>query len=834
MSRLEKIEKKNAFLLCAIVNTAYNPLAVRRGTTMRDQRSTHQWANGCQPRLGRRLRIEQLESRHLLSLSVAGYAVPDYLANVAANGVAPLATAGPSGYTPAQIRQAYGFNNISFNNGTVAGDGAGTTIAIVDAYDDPKIANDLHQFDLQFGLPDPVLTKVNQSGGSSLPAANAGWITEIALDVEWAHAIAPGANILLVEAANSSFDNLLAAVDYARHAPGVVAVSMSWGGSEFSGENSIDSYFTTPSGHGGVTFVASSGDSGAPASYPAISPNVLSVGGTTLGITNQGNYVSEAGWSGSGGGISGFESQPAYQQGIVTQSSVSRTNPDVSYDADPNTGFPVYDSYNNRASTPWDQWGGTSDAAPQWAALIAIADQGRALAGQGSLDGATQTLPMLYAMSASNFHDVTGGTSDGTPRYSAGPGYDLVTGLGSPLADRVVNNLVGVVSASVATTTPGLFDPTNSLFYLRSSNSSGFADSVIAYGPGGVSPAWIPLVGDWTGSGVMTIGLYNPATSTFYLKNSNTSGFADTVFTFDPAGTTASWIPLVGDWTGSGVTTVGLYNPATSTFYLKDSNSGGNADTVFTFDPAGANASWVPLAGDWTGSGVTTIGLYDPAASTFYLKDSNSGGNADTAFTYGPANASPAWIPVAGNWTGSSVTTVGLYDPGTAAFYLKNSNTGGFADTVFSYGAIGTGWTPIVGNWGLAGSQSPSAAAAANSTPVPGSSSADTLLAAMMAQSAVSTRELALASDSFATVPDAAAVLNTAASQPQRNVVPMPNATYLDAVLHGEMTSGGSNKAADFWDVLGTEDGIDLLADALAGQPRAQAIHSSLPAPVMV
>ena len=113
---------------------------------------------------------------------------------------APLSTAGPTGYSPAQIRQAYGFDKIAFNNGTVAGDGSGTTIAIVDAYDDPNIANDLHQFDLQFGLPDPVLTKVNQTRRRRLPAANAGWITEIALDVEWAHAIAPQANILLVEA----------------------------------------------------------------------------------------------------------------------------------------------------------------------------------------------------------------------------------------------------------------------------------------------------------------------------------------------------------------------------------------------------------------------------------------------------------------------------------------------------------------------------------------------------------------------------------------------------------------------------------------------------------
>ena len=220
---------------------------------------------------------------------------------------------------------------------------------------------------------------------------------------------------------------------------------MSWANSEFSTESAYDSYLTTPSGHGGVTFVACSGDSGAPVSYPAISSNVLSVGGTTLNLNGQG-YVSESGWSGSGGGISAYESQPSYQNGVVTQSTTYRTNPDVAYDANPNTGFAVYDSYNNPVSSPWSEWGGTSGAAPQWAALVAIADQGRILAGKGALDGATQTLPMLYALPSSDFHDITSGTSTGSPNYSAGTGYDLVTGLGSPIANLVVNDLVGPVS----------------------------------------------------------------------------------------------------------------------------------------------------------------------------------------------------------------------------------------------------------------------------------------------------------------------------------------------------------------------------------------------------
>jgi hypothetical protein len=368
----------------------------------------------------------------------SSFAMPCY---VSSSGASPMQTAGPTGMTPTQIRQAYGFNNVSF--GSQAANGLGSTIAIVDAYDDPNIANDLTAFDTQFDLPaPPTFTKVNQTGGSTFPAADAGWITEIALDVEWSHAVAPGANILLVEANSNNNSDLYAAVDYARHAAGVVAVSMSWGEGESSSETTTDSYFTTPSGHAGVTFLASSGDGGAPPIYPSISPNVVSVGGTSLYLTAQNAYSSETGWYGSGGGISSYEAQPAYQDGVVAQSTTYRTDPDISYDADPDTGFPVYDSYNNGTVTPWGQWGGTSDAAPQWAALVAIADQGRALAGEGSLNGVTQTLPILYAAPQSDFHDVTSGTSEGYPEYSAGPGYDLVTGRGTPYANQIIHSLI--------------------------------------------------------------------------------------------------------------------------------------------------------------------------------------------------------------------------------------------------------------------------------------------------------------------------------------------------------------------------------------------------------
>ncbi len=368
-----------------------------------------------------RPRLEVLETRDLPSAQ----AYPTLLLAHPSGGASPLGTAGATGTTPTQIRHAYGIDQLSAN-------GAGTTIAIVDAYDDPKIANDLHQFDVNFGLSDPTFTKVNQSGGSTLPAANGGWSQEIALDVEWAHAIAPGASILLVEANDNSLSNLFAGVQYAASHANVV--SMSWGGGEFSGENTYDTTFLTA----GVTFIASSGDSGSPVIYPAASPNVLAVGGTTTHMDTSGNITSESGWSGSGGGISGYEIQPVYQVGVVTQTTTQRANPDVAYDADPNTGFPVYDTENNPVSAPWSQFGGTSDAAPQWAGLVALADQARIQASLPSLTGVTDTLPLLYKAPAADFHDITTGGSTGSPPYAAGPGYDLVTGRGTPQANLLV------------------------------------------------------------------------------------------------------------------------------------------------------------------------------------------------------------------------------------------------------------------------------------------------------------------------------------------------------------------------------------------------------------
>ncbi len=356
----------------------------------------------------------------------------------------PLGAIPASGLTPQQICTAYSVNQITF--GSVSGNGSGQTIAIVDAYDDPSLVDstspsfgtcDLARFDQQLGLPDPPsFTKLNETGGTTLPGTDSSgdWEIEESLDVEWAHAIAPQASIVLIECNSAGISDLLmSGAPTAAALPGVSVVSMSFGTYEAGWETEVDSSLTTPSGHQGVTFIASTGDDGAPGEYPAYSPNVVAVGGTSLSLNGDNSYKSETGWAGSGGGTSTYESEPSYQQSV--QTSGQRTIPDVAFDADPNTGVDIYDSYHQ--SSPWMQVGGTSVSAPCWAGLIAVANQGRVAAGGTTLDGPSQTLPAFYSLPSSNFHDITSGNNGS----NAGPGYDLVTGIGSPVSNLLIPDL---------------------------------------------------------------------------------------------------------------------------------------------------------------------------------------------------------------------------------------------------------------------------------------------------------------------------------------------------------------------------------------------------------
>jgi subtilase family serine protease len=381
------------------------------------------------PRRGVLVGVEGLEARTLLSVSWHPHQFPRVTHAPAVSpirgsaepllAVNPQDSGGPTGLSPAEIRSIYGFNLLTQT-------GSGQTIYIIDAYDDPTIASDLKAFDAQFGLPAPSFTKVEPEGR---PATNANWALEISLDVEWAHAIAPNAAIDLVEAATNSNANLYGAINWAVN-NGAHIVSMSWGTGEASSELSLDSNFEKS----GVTFLASAGDSGGDVTYPSASPYVVSVGGTTLNLSSSGTLISETAWSSGGGGVSQYEAEPAYQTNFGLNLG-GRGTPDVSYDANPSSGVAVYDSTPYGGESGWFQVGGTSAGAPQWAGLVALADQGRTT----PLSSTNLTRSPIYnaavgTLYALNYRDITSGSNG----YPAGVGYDLATGLGSPLANNLV------------------------------------------------------------------------------------------------------------------------------------------------------------------------------------------------------------------------------------------------------------------------------------------------------------------------------------------------------------------------------------------------------------
>jgi subtilase family serine protease len=324
--------------------------------------------------------------------------------------VRPHVSSSPSGLLRRDILNAY-----KYSDDLTAG--TGKTIAIVDAYDNPNALADLNVFNEAMGLPPCNSTdcfqKVDQRGGTKYPRVDPGWALEIALDIQWAHAMAPGAKILLVEAATPSFTNLLAAEDYAKtHAE---YVSNSWGAAEFSGESSYDSHFAQP----GVSFFVSAGDAGLPAEYPSSSPNVISVGGTRL-TQNSSSPTGwdETGWSEGGGGCSLYESATSAQASFGEYGRVKcgtkRATPDVSLNADPASGVSVYMSTKYQGRSGWFTVGGTSASAPMVA--------GRAAAAKVFVDSA-----YVYGRATGFFRDITSGFNGA----SCLTGFDLCTGRGS-------------------------------------------------------------------------------------------------------------------------------------------------------------------------------------------------------------------------------------------------------------------------------------------------------------------------------------------------------------------------------------------------------------------
>ena len=354
---------------------------------------------------------------------------------------------GPNGLSPPQIRHFYGIDQLT--QGSL---GSGQVIAIVDAYDNPYAESSLKVFDDTFGLPacttnNGCFSKIYSGISGHRLRADPGWALESSLDIEWAHAIAPQAKIVLIEAASNSFQDLMNAVAMAvtpkPHGVGANIVAMSWGGPEFLSETQYDGQFTSANG---VSFVAASGDGGAAVEYPAASPYVLAVGGTSITADAAGNYLGEKAWSGSGGGQSAYEPEPTYQSNynVPSDSIGARAVPDVAYSADPASGFAVYDAYGYQGQSGWFVVGGTSAGVPQWSGLLAIANGVRVANGKTTLNAVNALNRLMYGVAATaytaNYHDILSGTNGSCGALcTAQTGYDYVTGLGSPIA----NNLVG-------------------------------------------------------------------------------------------------------------------------------------------------------------------------------------------------------------------------------------------------------------------------------------------------------------------------------------------------------------------------------------------------------
>ncbi len=323
------------------------------------------------------------------------------------------------------------------------------TIAIVDAFDNPYAASEMTTFNTFWGLPAANFTKVyaNGNGNCGVPPFNAGWGLEISLDIEWAHVMAPKANILLVEACSNSYTDLLYAEDVAASlvaAAGGGAVTNSWGGGEFAGETAYDVYFGIHYWQN-VSYFASAGDAGCGAQYPSSSPWLTSAGGTTINrnATNL-HFMNESCWSGSGGGISTQETfAPTWASGsntgpwadyqYPTFGPAARHTPDFAFNADPNSGVLVYDCAYAGGSCSYWIVGGTSVSSP---ALAGIVNNAGNKLGTGVAGGYYAALEnnLLYSQLETvlaykkNFYDVKTGSNG----CSVGVKWDYCTGVGSP------------------------------------------------------------------------------------------------------------------------------------------------------------------------------------------------------------------------------------------------------------------------------------------------------------------------------------------------------------------------------------------------------------------
>ncbi|MBR7781668.1 S53 family peptidase [Undibacterium luofuense] len=642
-------------------------------------------------------------------------------------------TAAVTTYTPAQVRAAYNLPALpaSFTGLTaaqLAQFGAGQTIYIVDAYHNPNAAAELAAFNTKFGLPgcttkqyvvgtalplaapaantcEFAIAYNTAAGGLSntAPAYNSGWATEISLDVQWAHAIAPLARIVLIEAPDASINSLVGGVNLA-NVMGPGAVSMSFGAAEGTWTSSVDTAFANTK----MTYLAATGDNGMAVSWPSVSTKVLAVGGTSLTYSGTGTR-SEAAWSGTGGGISAYTATPSYQTSVVPGmgTPVRRTVADVSMNANPNTG--QYVAVINPGSTTvnWISAGGTSMSTPQWAGIVAMANAVRTASGKAVVGQTHNTLYQTISTNATNyakgFLDVTTGTHGTCGTCSAKTGFDQLTGLGTPNVTNLLTLLndggtvaapiVNGASISGTTGTPLTFTASVSAVNPVTYSLTG-APAGMTITTAGVVSWSTPVAGTYsvtvkatdtktglTGQGVYTVTVTAPPPPT--VTAGTVTGMVGQALSYTVAYTAPNPVTftLTGAPSGMTISSAGVISwtsPVLGTFNVtvtaKDSKTGFTASAVVSVKVSAVPAPVV------TGKTVSTLV------------------GATVSETVAVTAYNPVTYKLTGAPTGMSISTAGVISwvPAAAGTYTvtvtaTDSKTGlsGSASVVFNVAANG-------------------------------------------------------------------------------------------------------------------------------------------------
>jgi subtilase family serine protease len=600
--------------------------------------------------------------------SCSGPAAPGFATCFAERVVGGLAlpdtASAVSGYGPADLASAYALPS---------GLGTGKTVAVVDAYDLPTAESDLGVYRSQFGLPlcttaNGCFRKLNQNGGTTPPAANSGWGQEIALDIDMVSAVCPQCRILLVEASSASLTNLGTAVDQAV-AQGAVAVSNSYGGSESSSETSWDtSYYKHP----GDAITASSGDSGYGASYPAASPWVTSVGGTSLSRASNARGWTETVWSGAGSGCSAVEPKPSFQHDTVCS---RRTIADVSADANPSAGVAVYDTYG---SSGWMVFGGTSVASPIIASVYALATP-----------PAPGDYPVRYPYAnTGSLFDVTSrsnGSSGGSYLCTGAVGYDGPTGLGTPngvAAFGPGSAPQNDFSLSVSPGSDTVMAGSGTTAAVSTATTSGSAQSVsLSAGglPSGASASFSPTSVTSGGSATLTLSTSASTPGGTYpitITGTAASGSHSTTFTLTVSGA-----------------------PPQNDFSISVSPKSG---TVTAGSGTTASVSTATTSGSAQSVSLGTSGLPSGASATFSPPGVTSGGSATvTISTSASTRAGTYPVTITGTAaSGSHATTFDLtVDATSSCTPVQKIANPGFESGSASWSAT----SGVIGQWGSQG-----------------------------------------------------------------------------------------------------------------------------------